>query len=226
MSGADTKHAAKSSTLLRTFIAIDLPAPILDALAVTQKQLQTLLAAQNKAAAMRWSPVKNLHLTLRFLGDTTLEEREQVTQRLQALAATSAPLTLQLDLTSKGLGGFPTLRQPRVLWVGLGGDLATLKQLQAQVEVIAQSIGFAPEEKAFAPHLTLARAAREADRRSQQRVGQLIGDYAQTALSTTTTPLSASGLSFEVDHLTYYQSELGAGGSRYTVLAKAPLAAG
>jgi 2'-5' RNA ligase len=226
MSGADTKRAAKSGATLRTFIAIDLPASILDALAATQKQLQAVLAAQNKAAEMRWSPVKNLHLTLRFLGDTTPAQSEQVTQRLQALAATTAPLTLQVDLTSNGLGGFPTLRQPRVLWVGLGGELATLKQLQAQVEVLAQSTGFAPEEKSFSPHLTLARAAREADRRSQQQVGQLISDYAQGALSATTLSFPTSGMSFDVDHLTYYQSDLGAGGSRYTVLAKAPLAAG
>jgi 2'-5' RNA ligase len=223
MSGADTKNAAKSGVLLRTFIAIDLPSPILDALAATQKQLQAVLAAQKQATAMRWSPVKNLHLTLRFLGDTTHEQREQVTQRLQALAATSAPFTLQVDLTSKGLGGFPTLRQPRVLWVGLGGDLATLGHLQAQVEVMAQAVGFVPEERSFAPHLTLARAAREADRRLQQQVGQVLNEHGLAALSTASLP--APRLSFAVEQLTYYQSELGSGGSRYTVLAEAPLMA-
>jgi 2'-5' RNA ligase len=100
---------------LRTFIAIDLPTPILHALAATQEQLQAYLRAQNKGAALRWSPVKNLHLTLRFLGETTSSQHEQVTARLRAVAAKTMPFTLAVDSTGNGLGGFPTLRQPRVL---------------------------------------------------------------------------------------------------------------
>jgi 2'-5' RNA ligase len=213
---------------LRTFIAIDLPTPILHTLAATREQLQAYLRAQDKSAALRWSPVKNLHLTLRFLGETTPAQREQVTARLQALAAKTTLFTLTVDSTGNGLGGFPTLRQPRVLWMGVGGELASLASVQAQVEEVAKAVGFAPEEQEFSPHLTLARAARNADRRTLKAVGQMLGDYVQevqaAATSTTSPATSPASLSFRVDRLVFYQSELGAGGSRYTVLAEFPFA--
>jgi 2'-5' RNA ligase len=220
MSGGVTKNSAT----LRTFIAIDLPKPILDALAAMQEQLQSYLRSQKKASLFRWSPTKNLHLTLRFLGETTPSQSAQIVQRLQTLAATCAPFNLQLDLSSHGLGGFPNLRQPRVLWMGLAGELATLQQLQAQVEIMVQTVGFAPEERAFAPHLTLARAAQEAERRALQEAGQLLSDQAPAALATLTSTLSSATLNFDVDRLIYYQSELGSGGARYNVLAEVPLA--
>jgi 2'-5' RNA ligase len=124
---------------------------------------------------------------------------------------------LHVDVSGGGLGGFPNLHQPRVLWSGLGGELEQLGKVQAQVEEIAQATGFVPEEKAYSPHLTLARAAREADRRTLHEVGQAIGDYVQQAATPET-------LSFEVNRVVYYQSELGAGGSRYTALAELPFA--
>jgi RNA 2',3'-cyclic 3'-phosphodiesterase len=209
------------ATNLRTFIAIDLPAPILDALAATQEQIQAYLRAQNLASKLRWSPPKNLHLTLRFLGDTTPAQREEVSARLQALAAATIPFSLTVDLSGAGVGGFPNLRQPRVLWIGLGGELATLMQLQRQTEEIARSVGFAPEEKAFAPHLTMARAARDADRHTLQQVGQALAEYVQVAA-----PSAPTTLSFGIDQLLYYQSVLKPQGSIYTPLATLPFTGG
>jgi RNA 2',3'-cyclic 3'-phosphodiesterase len=217
MSGDVTDRDIDRGTL-RTFVAIDLPTPILRALSTTQEQLKTHLRAQKLDAALRWSPVKNLHLTLRFLGDTTARQREQVTTRLQELAAQATPFTLSVDVTARGLGGFPNLRQPRVLWTGIVGELNELRGLQVQVEQVALAVGFAPEERGFSPHLTLARAAREGDRRTLQQVGQAIGDYARL-------PATPQTLSFEVDRLVYYHSELGAGGSRYIALAELLFAA-
>jgi 2'-5' RNA ligase len=166
---------------------------------------------------LRWSPIKNLHLTLRFLGDTTPHQRQQVRVRLEEVAAKTTPFMLHVDATGQGLGGFPNLRQPRVLWVGLGGELEALGQFQTQIEAMAQALGFAPEEKAYTPHLTLARAARAADRRVLNQVGQAIGDYAKVFEE-------AQILSFTVDRLVFYQSELGVGGSRYSALARLPFA--
>jgi 2'-5' RNA ligase len=205
----------RSRGTLRTFIAIDLPTSILNSLAATQERLRSDLAGYEKT--LRWSPTKNLHLTLRFLGDTTPHQCDEVTARLQEVAAQTSPFQLSLDSSGRGLGGFPNLRQPRVLWSGVGGDLEALARLQAQTEAVAQAIGFAPEEKSFSPHLTLARSAREADRRALQQVGQAIHDYAQQVTA-------AEVLSFEVDRLIFYQSELSAGGSRYTKLAELPFA--
>jgi 2'-5' RNA ligase len=208
MSGDATKQET-----LRTFIAIDLPPPILQALAATQEQLQAYLRSRGIERALRWSPTKNLHLTLRFLGDTTLRQCEQVTARLQRVAAEAASFTLSVDASGRALGAFPNLRQPRVLWSGVGGEIDALGKLQAEVEAALQAVGFAPEEKGFSPHLTLARAARDVDRKQLAQVGQAVGDYAQSLPS-------AEPLRFQVERLLFYQSELGTGGSRYTVLAE------
>ena len=202
--------------MLRTFIAIDLPTHLLEALAATQTQVREYLRAQGQDRALRWSPTQNLHLTLRFLGETTLEQRAEITARLHAVAAQAAPFSLKVEPSGRGLGGFPNLRQPRVVWAGVDGDLDVLRQLQGAVETVAQAAGFAPEGKAYSPHLTLARAARNSDRRALLQVGEALGDYIRHAPA-------AEALPFAVDHLTFYQSELGAGGSRYTALAELPL---
>ncbi len=211
------------ATKLRTFIAIDLPTAALRAVAAAQEQIQSFLRARDLASALRWSPITNLHLTLRFLGDTTAAQRDDVTARLQAVAAQTSPFTLNVELSGVGVGGFPSLRQPRVLWMGINGDMATLIQLQRQVEEIAQAVGFAPEEKGFAPHLTLARAARDAGRPLLQQVGHALGEYARmpSSLSATATP-KPTPLYFRIDRLVYYQSELRKGGSVYSPLASLP----
>ena len=209
---------ATSRATLRTFIALDLPDPLLDALATTQEQVQHELRGQSRAlgAALRWSPTKNLHLTLRFLGDTTAAQQATITTHLHEVATHIVPFTLEVDVSGRGLGAFPNLRQPRVIWSGVTGDLAALHELQAQVEAVAQVAGFVPETKAFSPHLTLARAARDAERRVLAQAGAAIHAYAE---QTTTTAV----MRFQVDRVVFYQSELGAGGSRYTVLAALPL---
>jgi 2'-5' RNA ligase len=202
---------------LRTFIAIDLPPAILRALSATQEEVQDYLRARNLDSALRLSPIKNLHLTLRFLGDTTPPQRRQVTTALQEIAAQCQPFRLDVDVSGRGLGGFPNLRQPRVLWSGVAGKVEILMRLQTQVEGVAQQVGFTGEEQKYSPHLTLARAAREADRRLLSQAGQAIGEFAQSATQ-------SELMTFQVDHLTFYQSELSPGGSRYTVLALLPFA--
>lgn len=214
MTGGAGKQSSKRETL-RTFIAIDLPISIQAALATTQEQVQAFLRGQRLEQALRWSPIKNIHLTLRFLGDTTPQQREQVTSRLRVVAAKATPFTLRVDASGRGLGAFPNMRQLRVLWTGVGGELDALRRLQAEVEAAAQGAGFAPEEKPYSPHLTLARASRDADRRTLSQVGEAIGKYGEAYAG-------AEPLHFEVDRLIFYQSELAPGGSRYTPLAVLP----
>jgi 2'-5' RNA ligase len=204
---------ATSSNTLRTFIAVDPPPALQAAVAAEQARVQTLLDAAGLARALRWSPATNLHCTLRFLGDTTAAQVKRVTQALQALTHPMAAF----DLTVGGLGAFPDARQPRVVWVGLGGDVAALTALQVQIEAAVQAAGFIAEPKPFAAHLTLARAAREIDRRTLQRVGDIIRQAAAT------TPAELGR--FPVDQVFYYKSDLQRGGSVYTPLASMPLAA-
>lgn len=207
MTAAATTDSAPS---LRTFVAVELPAPVKRVLAGEQRRVQTALAGQDLPSALRWSPVDNIHLTLRFLGDTTAGQQRYLIDRLAAAAQAWSPFAL----ATGGLGCFPNCRAPRVVWQGVGGDLAALTALQAEVERLVQEVGFAAEERAFSPHLTLARARREAARSALQETGRVLA-----ALAADSQP---PALSFGVDHLVYFQSDLRAGGSVYTPLAVIP----
>jgi 2'-5' RNA ligase len=195
-----------------------LPKAVLAGLATTQEQVRRYLIGEGLERNLRWSPVKNLHLTLRFLGDTTPNQCKAVAARLNEVAASHAPFTLSVDVSGRALDGFPNLRQPRVLWSGVEGDLDALHHVQAALEASVQALGFAPEEKAYSPHLTLARAARDAGRRALNETGSAIEKYRQQ-LPVITGAASSDLIRFPVEQLIFYQSELGAGGSRYTVLA-------
>jgi 2'-5' RNA ligase len=203
---------ASSSAHLRTFIAVD-PSPAVQAAVDAEAaRLRAWLGRAGLAHTLRWSPATNLHCTLRFLGNTTPAQGAQVRAALQALSPEVAPFRL----TVAGVGAFPHLGNPRVLWFGLGGDVAALAALQARVEALTVQAGWAGETKPFAAHLTVARAVRSADRRTLQPVGDLLAQAAATS--------PASLGSFAVERLIFYQSELQPGGSRYTPLAVVPLA--
>ena len=95
---------------------------------------------------MRWTPEVQMHLTLQFLGNISPMEVERIQG---ALAGVARPLHLRAE----GIGGFPSLRNPRVIWIGLAGDVDELKSLQASVEHATGR----KEERAFHPHLTIGR---------------------------------------------------------------------
>ncbi len=195
-----------ADTDLRTFVALELPPAVKAVLADQQARVQDHLAAQ-RIATLRWSPVENIHLTLRFLGDTNRAQRDALIKGLRAAASRWSPFSLRLA----GLGCFPNCRAPRVLWQGIAGDLAELGQIQAEVETLVQQIGFAAEERPFSPHLTLARAQRNAARPALQQTGR--------ALAALMADAQPPDIAFTVDRLVYFQSELRPGGSIYTPLA-------
>ncbi len=112
---------------------------------------------------------------------------------------------------------FPTRVSQRVVWFGLGGELASLAALQAQVETLVQRAGFVAEAKPFAAHLTVARAVRDADRRTLQQMGEVLSQAAATSPATLG--------SFVVDRVIFYRSDLQRGGSVYTPLVTFPLSA-
>jgi 2'-5' RNA ligase len=200
---------------LRAFIALDLPPAVQDAIAQQQARLQARLERDGAAFSLRWTRPDSVHLTLRFLGDTTHDQRTRLSAGLQSAAAAWPELALRFG----GLGCFPNSRAPRVVWLGLDGDVAKLAAIQKQVEQLTQAVGFAAEERPFAPHLTIARARREAGRTDLQRTGQavqaLAGEDAGTA------PIVA----FRADCVVLYRSDLDPGGARYTVLERFALGA-
>lgn len=162
------------------------------------------------ASALRWVDVKNYHLTLRFLGDTTASQCDAIGELLGNVAAECPPFSLQVER----LGAFPHWPKMRVLWAGLTGDLSVLHPLQAEIERGVQSCGFVAERQGFHPHATLAYASKEANSRLVREAGELLS--AQTEL--------AQQLGqWTVLELVLMRSDLRPTGAVYTVQGRYPL---
>jgi 2'-5' RNA ligase len=155
---------------MRTFIAVELPPAVKGRVSARQQELQQLLAVQELARAWRWTPPENLHLTLRFLGETSAGQQRAIEAALSAGAEAAGPFALSLG----ALGAFPNLRRPNILWLDFGGELSVLAALQGQIERAAREAGFAAEERAFTPHLTIARAQKSASPAQLAQAGECL----------------------------------------------------
>lgn len=131
---------------LRCFVAIELP----DELRETIGELTRGLRAS--CGNVKWVPPKNLHLTLKFLGDTEESLIPEIREKLHEAASSHQPFSIAF----RGAGAFPDLRRPRVVWAG-AEDSHALVSLQRDVEKALSSLGFAPEGRPYSPHLTLGR---------------------------------------------------------------------
>jgi 2'-5' RNA ligase len=194
---------------VRTFIAIELPEAVRLLVERRQRSIQNRLDQLNAPSVFRWTPVEKVHLTLRFLGETSDAQRGEMADLLANAAATWP----RFDLGLEGLGCFPNFRQPSVVWLGVRGDLAALQHMQAEIERFSRRAGFAAEERAFRPHLTLARASRDAKRPDLQAAGRALERIAEAGETGT----------FTVDRIAHIKSDLRPSGAIYTVLAEFPL---
>src|SRR5438046_1095664 len=129
---------------MRLFTGIDLPQDV-------QDKLERLLARLRPTAHLIWSPVYNLHITTKFIGSWPEEELDKLTS---ALAAIPQPSVIAISIRS--VGWFPNPHNPRVFWAGVQGGTA-LAELAKRTEDALQLLGVAREQRAFSPHLTLAR---------------------------------------------------------------------
>ncbi|MBI4311380.1 MAG: RNA 2',3'-cyclic phosphodiesterase [Chloroflexi bacterium] len=132
----------------RLFVAVELPASVRDVIGQAIREMQ-----ERGVTAVRWVRAEGVHLTLKFLGETP-ESRLEAIVRAMALAAAGAP---PFELHVQGAGAFPNMRSPRVVWLGLHGQVDVLQGLQAGLEEALAGEGFPKEERAFTPHLTLGR---------------------------------------------------------------------
>ena len=183
---------------MRAFLAVELPEDIRRALA----QLQRRLAESH--ADVKWTEEANLHITMRFLGEISQEQREAVEQLVARLAQRHHGQPVSLSQ----LGAFPSVSAPRVIWVGVGEGKLWLHQVASQVEDGLGDLGFAKEERAWTAHVTLGRV-RSPTRRA---------DLAARLRPTIWEPSHA----FRVTHLTLFQSTLTGSGPIYSALARAP----
>ena len=134
--------------MIRAFLAIDPPEEILGEIGRIQERLQRLIRGE-----VRWVRPEAIHLTLKFFGDIPETAVADIAAVVEKAAAAEAPLTFSIG----GAGVFPDLRRPRVLWLGMDGDVPRLLRLQKEIEGGLGVAGFPAEERPFRPHLTLAR---------------------------------------------------------------------
>ncbi len=134
---------------IRAFIAAPLPPIAKQELgAVVEK-----LAERVPSGSVRWVKPELMHLTLRFLGETAVTKLSAVKQAIDRAAASQAPLTLVLNET----GCFPNANRPRVIWLGLAGEIAALAALKANLDERLIPLGWQKEERPFQAHLTVGR---------------------------------------------------------------------
>ncbi|MBM3327524.1 MAG: RNA 2',3'-cyclic phosphodiesterase [Calditrichaeota bacterium] len=133
--------------LIRTFIAIETPQGVKDAIRSAQRDLQRI-----RGANVSWTRSEGIHLTLKFLGDVDSERMPAVVANIREVCAGRAPFSLHTTAT----GGFPRLARPKVLWLGVSAP-QELMALQAAVDMALIDLGYEPEDKAFHPHLTVGR---------------------------------------------------------------------
>ena len=140
--------------MIRTFVAVELDAPMRQALAQAQAALRGRLEkSAGPDVRIQWVKPESIHLTLKFLGDIQEDRVPDVQAALTQVAGGQSRFAVSVE----GLGVFPDIRAPRVVWVGMATHVDALKRLAADIESALGTIGFAPEQRPFHPHLTLAR---------------------------------------------------------------------
>ena len=185
---------------LRTFIAFKLPKEIRRRIGEMQSH------GRSAGLGVRWVKPDNIHLTLKFLGDTDPSLGSAVRTAMQTAVAGQRPL----ELATGGLGGFPSLKRPRVIWQAVTGDIERLRTIQTRLAAGLAPCGFKPEGRPFRAHLTIGRI------RKPQRWGAR-----EAAMVTQHGDMPAQP--FTADTLIWYRSQLHPQGAVYSELARVPL---
>ena len=189
-------------SLLRAFIAVELP------LAIRQTVCNTTSTLRKEIGALvRWVPIENMHLTLKFLGDVSPSNMEMLSQMLRA----ETDLFNCFDLRLSGIGSFPSLKRPRVIYIGIQAP-AVLESLQRGIESASRRLGYESEERGFSPHLTIGRVKQNITGTEQQLIRRALEETKIDSLGTT-----------RVDSVQLFKSDLKPTGSVYTRLYSASL---
>jgi 2'-5' RNA ligase len=184
---------------IRAFLALDPPPEVLCKIIDIQGALR-----RNIQGALSWVRPEGIHLTLKFFGDFAAKDVSAISEVVAGQAADARPFNLE----AKGLGVFPDNRRPRVLWIGIGGEVEHLIALQQAIDQGLEPRGFAREQRPFRAHLTLARI------KSPQGLSGLGAVLAAKG--------SESAGKFTATGLTLFKSELTPKGATYTTLGHFP----
>lgn len=188
---------------LRTFVAVEVPAGPRAAIA---DLVATVAAA--RPGPVRWVRPEGLHLTLRFLGRTPIGVLPAVSEVVRDVARRSRPFEVEIG----GAGAFPSPRRPRVLWLAVRRGADRLAEIAAELDRGVEPLGWPPEGRPYAAHLTVARAEP--------------GPAAAAAAAALVEAAAGLRSAWRVDSLVLFESLLARGGAQYVALERVPLGSG
>jgi len=185
---------------IRAFIAVEFAARTREALGGVTRRL----AQAGPERTVSWVKPDLMHLTLKFLGETPTEALPKIVAALDGLAKEQ----IAFEVQTSGLGCFPNLKKPRVIWMGFESDgMSRLSELNRAVEGAIAPLGFPTETRPFSPHLTLGRVRKDAGAEQAARVGAAVRALADVPI-----------LNDSIGAVVLIKSELRSGGPLYTIL--------
>jgi 2'-5' RNA ligase len=191
---------------IRSFVAIELEEDIKIALG----EVQQTLRSKGIEDQVRWVKAEGMHLTLKFLGNVPADRIKELSPALTK----GSERARQFRIGFRGLGCFPSLSRPNVIWVGIQGETEALVALQQGIEEHLSLLGYPPENRGYAPHLTLGRVRRNVGASQRRWLGGLIEGLEVGFLG-----------EMPVREVSLMRSDLSPSGARYSRLALVQLEA-
>jgi 2'-5' RNA ligase len=185
---------------IRSFLAFELPDDIKTIVARVSGEIR------KSSLDVRWVRPEFIHLTVVFIGDIESEQIPSMGESLSGVCSQHSPFTISL----KPMGCFSNIRNPRVIWLGIDGDLERMSRFRDDLQHALSRFGIKEEQRAFKPHLTLGRFKKPGKR--QTELEQLLAKYRE--LSSPVRTLS---------ELVLFRSDLKPGGAVYTKILSWPL---
>jgi len=185
---------------IRSFLAFELPVEIREQIRVISKELKKM------ALPVRWVTVDNIHLTILFLGSVDEDKISDIEEKVNEVVKGFSAFKTKLN----AVGAFPHWKKPRVIWIGLSGDIGRLSNLRNELQEELKVLGFIPEKRPFRPHLTLGRFKGPIDRDEDMK--WILDRYRDIN----------SDL-YQLNELILYKSDLKPDGPVYTKMATWPL---
>jgi len=207
--GGNGSERESKQKKIRVFISINLPDHVACWLSEVQEELKTC------RLPVQWTRTGNIHLTLKFLGEIASQNVASVCQVVEESIGNLLPM----EIFAQGVGVFPGVKHPRVLWAGISGQTNLLRDLQRDLDASLHGLGFPKDERAFTGHLTIGRFKADHHRsnnRSPESLPELLIDIMKQYQKTASTP-------FLVEAVHVMKSDLKPTGPIYTSLANVRL---
>lgn len=194
----------RNNLVIRAFVAIQLPAEVKNQIGHTIAQLRKEIGE----GKITWVDPAIYHLTLKFLGDVEAEDLKNIGKSISDVASTLTAFEMEVST----FGVFPTIRKPRVMWIGLFEKSGALNALKIALDKSLEPLGFEVERRKFHPHITVGRVRRSASRRDVSDLVPMLEHFSVDYLAT-----------FLVDRIELVRSDLTPSGPKYSTLEQLQL---